>query len=248
MRASERFIEEVVAAMEADLGGPLGTGTVVVPTDDRAGSNVAVAYPVAGRLALWCDPAVAGHLAPVAGPSVMSLDEFAVRAGELGGEAVGRGCNLTCDGKPSPVASIEGATLRVLSRDVETDVELMKTLADELSEEDLEECELDIDDLDPRLLVFVDDGSGKVVAFASGLPADGSPSFDDVGVAVHPDHRRRSLGAAVVGAFVEEFCTDGTRLALYRHDVENVGSGRLARSVGFTPVHTIGAFRWPIAG
>ena len=51
------------------------------------------------------------------------------------------------------------------------------------------------------------------------------------------------LGARVVAAYVEYRRGSGVRF-LYRNDVENVGSDRLAASLGFHVVHTIAAVRF----
>lgn len=66
--------------------------------------------------------------------------------------------------------------------------------------------------------------------------------FDDVGIVTTPTYRGRGLGRAAVGHLVRQQHNRG-RLALYNCDVDNVGSDRLAESLGFTLAQTVASVR-----
>lgn len=58
-------------------------------------------------------------------------------------------------------------------------------------------------------------------------------AISDVGVLVHPQYRRRSLGCAVVSALAT-YGLNRDRIVQYCHAATNTASGRLAERLGFT--------------
>lgn len=65
--------------------------------------------------------------------------------------------------------------------------------------------------------------------------------FADIGVLVHPDYRQRGLGKAVVSPLCEWIINQG-RIAIYRYDVNNIGSKGIANRLGFEPYFSIESF------
>jgi len=55
----------------------------------------------------------------------------------------------------------------------------------------------------------------------------------DVGIITHPDHRRKGLAAAVVGATVEECLSQGFSAVGWHCNARNIGSQKTAEKVGF---------------
>lgn len=70
---------------------------------------------------------------------------------------------------------------------------------------------------------------GQLVAAASGYERTG---FLDVGVLTHPGFRKKGLAKAVVGALCDWANRHG-RIAQYRHNVLNLDSQRVAKSLNF---------------
>ena len=134
-------------------------------------------------------------------------------------------------------------SFRPLDRDDADDRAALARLIDACDDDDLEEAELDLDDLDPHLLAMVD-ADGEIVAESGARPSEVDDRLDDIAVLTHPDHRGRRWGALTVHEFITRRQVDGARF-LYRCDVENHGSNRVAESVGFEMIHQIAAVRFP---
>ena len=202
---------------------------------------MAVAYPLGERTVIWCAPPIATRLADLDRPDAVTADEF-VAAGELlGGAFVGRGRNLVLATDPAALHDHRYEPIE-LDRDNDRDRELLAAFAGACSDEELDEAELDLDELDPAILVLVDD-TGSIAAYASGRPWAMDADFDDIAVITHPQHRGRGLGAKTVAEFARRRQQAG-RLMFYNHNVENVGSARVADTVGFEVTTTVAAVRF----
>lgn len=221
-------------------GRPLPAGTSVVGDVDRSGSSTAVAYPLGPHTVVFCDPSIESRLSDLNGERALTVDEYADRASLLGGEVVGRGNNRVLNG---PIAISAGdLSALVLDPEASRDLRRLETFIAACDPDDLDEAELDLAELDRHIVVLVD-GDGAIAAYASGRVWTMGERFDDIGVIVRPARRRAGLGARVVAAYVEHRRGSGARF-LYRNDVDNVASGRLAASLGFELVHTIAAVRF----
>ena len=233
-----RYFSAVTEAARRDLGRDLPHGTTVVASADRDGSTVAVAYPLGERTVIWCAPAIAPRLSVLDRPHALTADEFVAAGERLGGTFVGRGRNLVLTAEP-PVVHDHRYRPIELDRDDGRDRELLAAFVAACSDAELDEAELDMDELDPAILVLVDD-TGSIAAYASGRPWAIDADFDDIGVITHPRHRGRGLGAHAVAEFAGRRRRAG-RLMFYNHNVENVGSGRVADTVGFEVTTTMAA-------
>jgi hypothetical protein len=236
---SRRFVSELLRFAGAAAGRGLTRGTSVVAEESRAGSRLAVAYAVPGHTIVWCDPAITDLVAVVAGPSAIDVDTFLERARGVGGDEYGRTVQRVLDGplvEPRTDLAVrpfdpgDGDDLLRLSRFVSL-----------CPDDDLEEAELDLADLDPIACVTVD--GDEIVAYASARPWTYGPDFDDIAVITRPDGRRAHRGAAAVADLVRR-SQARRRLPLYRCDHDNLGSNRLAESLGFTIAGHLGAARF----
>lgn len=239
--ASQRFIEAVRAAMSVELGRGLALGTTVVGSRSREGSDTVVSYPLGESTAVVCAPRLVDRLRSLNGGPVVSNEAFVVAATALGATPGTWGRSRVFEGVPS-APDLDPARVVALDRDRESDRALVARFIAACSKEDLDAAELKVDDLDPTILgVRSDDAALGALAFGRPWTHDGR--FDDVGVITAPDHRGRGLGRAAVAQLVRQQHERG-RLALYNCDVDNVGSDRLADSLGFTLVQTIASVRF----
>ncbi|MCK4260448.1 MAG: GNAT family N-acetyltransferase [Halanaerobiales bacterium] len=55
----------------------------------------------------------------------------------------------------------------------------------------------------------------------------------DIGVLTHPEYRGKGLGKTVVGALCK-WGIDNDKILQYRFEITNIGSGKIAESLGFT--------------
>lgn len=242
---AKRYVDAVVHEAAKDLGRELPLGTIVVGATDREDSTTAVAYPLGDRTIVWCSPAIATRLAALDQPHAMTVDEFIAAAEELGATFFASGRARVMTTAPNDVRSDAlhaDYDLVELDRDVAADRELLATFVAECSADDLDEAELDMDELDPAILVALAP-DGSIASYASGrhwwLDAD----FDDIAVLTHPDHRGRRLGAFTVAEYVRRRQAGG-RLMFYNCDVANLGSNRVAEAVGFELMVTVAAVRF----
>ena len=79
----------------------------------------------------------------------------------------------------------------------------------------------------------------KMVACASMYNWRG---FADLGILVHPDYRQRGLGKAVVSSICR-WMLDTEHVMIYRCISTNIGSARIAKSLGFTHYFHIEDFK-----
>lgn len=237
----DRFRAAVRAAACAELGHDLPSGTSVVGSPGRSGSKIAVAYPMGDQTVIWCAPEVAPLLASLEGRPPLSNEDFVEAGVALGGAPGGRGRFRVLEGMPS-AHDITSSRVRSLDRD---QVEARAVIAEFIAacpSEDRDEAELDIDDLDPVILAVLDD-AGAAAALAYARPWDYDDGFDDIAIITRPSCRGQGLGAAAVAALARQQQARGRRM-LYNCDVDNVGSNRLAESLGFTVVQSVASVRF----
>ena len=246
MGASADAYHAGVRRHAGSLGLEVGaTGTHLVCDPERVTTGSATSYPGPDLTVIFADPELSDVLAPIEGATAISTDDFIAEAARLGGALVGIGHQRVLDGlllDPGAVGS--GLTRRILARDDAGDRELLAHFIEACGPDDAEEADLDLDELDPVIVVEVDH-DGVIAAYGSGRPWDMDDRFDDIGVLVRPDLRGRRLGAMAVSAFVEHQRSHAPDwLPLYRCSQDNAGSNRTAESLGFTMVQRIGAIRF----
>lgn len=248
--AFDIYFAALVDAAQAATGSELAGGTVIAPDPDRLDGGSATSYPTPSGTIIWCDPKLANMLVELLDGCVeraISSNEFAQLATGAGAKVLGFGRNRVLDGPlrtPSARPLDGGLAAKRLDCDAAGDVALLAVLAAAVSDDDLDEADLDFDNLDPFYVgLFAGD---QLVAYACGRPSEIHERFDDVGVLVHAEHRRRGLGASAVAQFIQQRrAADPERLMLYRCTTENVGSNGIAESLGFSLAHTVGAVRFP---
>lgn len=227
---AEHFTGVLLASAEAIIGEP-PVGTVLAPTPDRAGSPWVVAYAFGDVTIVWCAPTLAPRLGSLTSAEPIDVETFRQRTDELGGEFVANGRHRVLDRPPASPVGAAPHELRWLDPGDEGDLALLHRFVDACSEDDLDEAELELDDLDDHIVVSLGD-DGEISGYASGRPFDVAEDFDDIGVITHPDHRGRRLGALVVAEYCRVRQAAGRRM-YYSCDVENLGSNRVAETVGF---------------
>ncbi len=235
---TQRYVDALLAVAANDLGRPIEAGTVVVGATGRAGSIAAVAYPLGSHTIIWCAPELAERLSPLEGQAPLTDEQYVDAAERLGGTFAGAGRNRVLVSRP---ASIELSMGRLVDLDPDGDGDRSR-LADFTAAcppEDVDDAEIDLDDLDPVMSAVVD-GDEQIISFASARPWEIDPGFDDIGVLTHPASRGRRLGAAVVSHFAARLQAAG-RVPFYNHNVDNVGSQRVADAVGFEIVNPVAA-------
>lgn len=245
MVPSERYVAALLAAAEAAHGGPIGPGTTLVVDPQRLGTGTATCYPTPRGAIVWCDALVRDRLAPVEASPALAAEEFVAAATELGAHLVGYGRNRVLDTDPRrPQADLDDLVVRHVGLGEPPPIAMLGGLIAACDADDLDAADLDLDHLDPRSTLVVSAGS-TIAAYASGRPADIDPSFDDIAVLTHPAFRGHRLGALAVHEFARARRSEGRHL-LYRCAVENVASDRLAESLGFTLVTSIGAVSFAV--
>ena len=220
------------------VAGP--TGTSVHGHEERRGTGMVTLYPLGDHSALWCDPEVVDRVAAAVRSYVelpLTIADWAVIADSHGATPIGVGFEhvLPPNWQP-PVIDVE----QLDPRSTET-VRLVTELLDRCSEDDRDEADFDPDHLDPILVGRVQDD--ELVAIAGGRPEPLRPGFHDIGVVVRPDRRHAGIGVEVVAGVAARILDAGEH-PLYRCNLDNVGSRRLAERVGFVRVLEIAAFRW----
>ncbi|MGP5732949.1 GNAT family N-acetyltransferase [Arthrobacter rhombi] len=239
--ASRRFIEAIRMAASEELGHGLPPGTTVLGSRSREGSRKAVAYPMGEPTLITCAPRLVARLGSIDGGPALSNDAFVSAATALGGTPASWGRFRVFEGVPSD-PDLDPARVVPLDRDQERDRAIIAEFIAACTEDDLAAAELEMDHLDPSILgVQSDDGVLGALAFGRPWPLD--DRFNDVGIVTAPEYRGRGLGRAAVAQFVRQQHDRG-RLSLYNCDVDNIGSDRLADSLGFTLVQTVASVRF----
>jgi GNAT superfamily N-acetyltransferase len=244
MLPSERYVASMLAAAELASGRPLGSGTTVVADPERVGTGSATCYPLPHVSIVWCDPSVLERLASIESSTTSTAEEFVGAARALGAVPVGYGPIRTLDGDlRRPDAELGDLAVRHVGAGDPPPISMLVRLIADCDDDDVEDADLDLDHLDPTstLLVTPD---GTIAAYASSRPHEVLADFDDIAVLTHPAWRGRRLGALAVHEYVRGRRAEG-RCWLYRCDRDNIGSNRVAESLGFTLVTTIGAVSFP---
>lgn len=248
MNALDAYVDAIVSRAEAVVGHPLADRTVVCPDPSRVGTRRATSYPTPSGTVVWTDPATVDTVTVLLGDELdtaITTDRWLEITLAAGAEPTGSANNrvLVGDLRRSDAAG-DHIAVRTLDCDIVDDVEVLRRFARSVTDDDRDEADFDLDELDPFMVGLFD--GDTMVAYASGLPDDELTEFDDVAVITRADRRGRGLGARAVAAFVElRTANEPTRRMLYRCNVLNVGSNRVAESLGFTLAHTIGAVRVP---
>ncbi|MFZ9481539.1 MAG: GNAT family N-acetyltransferase [Ilumatobacteraceae bacterium] len=221
-------------------------GTTVIGREGRAGTGSATCYWVGRHAVVWCDPALEESLAPLLSDHVVSPDHVDNVMTSLGldvlGPAIMHGLDSLRDPVVPPPAPYVGRAL------TNADVELVRAFTERCEPSDVDAVLLgDLDEFDESgIRVAIDPAVGPdhIVAYASAMDWGWNAAFADIGVLVHGDHRRRGLAQWVVHTAAAALLEEG-RLPLYRHDVDNLGSAAVARSVGFEPLVRLAGYRLP---
>jgi predicted GNAT family acetyltransferase len=131
---------------------------------------------------------------------------------------------------PSYLPSSEFSLRKLTDKDAEN----MTTLHRANTPEDVEEGYVEV----THQIAFGCFFNDQLVAASSGYERT---DFLDIGVLTHPDHRKKGLGRAVVGALCE-WANEKNMIAQYRHDQVNINSENVARSLNFKPYFKTEAF------
>ncbi|MEM8925509.1 MAG: GNAT family N-acetyltransferase [Actinomycetota bacterium] len=225
-------------------------GVSLLPRPDRAGSNAVFCYQVDRHRVLWCDPAVADQIETLVGEMTEAADERWLHIPAGHGFQV-MGANLMRVGavRPwpgtGPTAPSPYLDRRLDAAHADT-LPLVRTLTEVCDPQEVEDAALDeLDEFDELAINVLTaeqgDGSRPLLAYASAAPWEWDEAFADIGVLVHPEHRRRGLGHHVVARTVADLF-DGGRLPLYRHDPANRGSAAIADGLGFVEAARIVAY------
>jgi len=99
---------------------------------------------------------------------------------------------------------------------------------------------------DPDRELLIEAPDGTLAAFCVTWPDTINRTGLFEPVAVHPDHRRRRLGSALMRAGMVEMRRWGMKWAEVMYEVNNPGSGRLYRGEGFTPLWEVAFYRKPV--
>jgi predicted GNAT family acetyltransferase len=195
---------------------------------------------------VWCDPSLVERLIPIESLKALSAEEFIVATDALGAVLDGYGRIRTIDGDlHRPRADLGDLIVQHVGIGDAPPISMLDGLIAACDDDDVEEADLDLDHLDPTLTVLIT-ADGTIAAYASSRPHNVLADFDDIGVIVHPAWRGRRLGALAVYEHVRR-CRAEDRCWLHRCDLDNTASNRLAESLGFTLVTTIGAVSFPPA-
>jgi GNAT superfamily N-acetyltransferase len=240
MLPSDCYLAALLAEAESAHGRPLGPGTTLVVDPVRDGTGSATCYPTPHASIVWCDRGVFDRLASIESAVPMSAEAFVAAATDLGAALLGLGHNRVLDGDPRrPDADLGSLVVRHFGTSDAPPMSMLDGLIAACSDDEVEAADLDLDHLDPTYTLLVS-RNGTIAAYASARPSDFEPSFDDIAVLTHPEWRGRRLGALAVHEYIRHRHTQGRRW-LYRCNVDNIGSNRVATSLGFTLVATIGA-------
>jgi N-acetylglutamate synthase-like GNAT family acetyltransferase len=214
----------------------LKSGTCVIAWKSFKDSQYIVQESIGKQTIMRCDPVLLGKVKSLVKScgkdKAMTYADCVSAWGESALEPESRGdyCHLYPD--DFVPCLIDKLSLRQLTEADTPALDLMKSAC---SENDVEEGEVNTHD-ELAIGAFDDD---KMVACASMYDWHG---FADIGVLVHPDYRQQSLGKAVVSLICQHLLAPDYVLT-YRYDVNNTGSKRIAKSLGFTQYSKGEAFK-----
>jgi GNAT superfamily N-acetyltransferase len=206
-------------------------GTAVIEDEALGEAGVAYVYGIDQHSVVRIDPELA-HRLGLAGrgglSAALSADELETMIAPLRPVAMGRtllGCYL--DGRDFRPRSLPAGLASRRVHPGEDDAHL-HDLYDACSEIDLDEAEIYVDKPDPVIFGLFD--GALLVAYAS--HRYWGKIIADIGVLVHPRHRNRGLGKAVVSALCE-WCLDNDVVPMYRVHTDHAHSLGIARALGF---------------
>lgn len=216
--------------------------TTVIGRPDRADTGMALCYRVGPTAIIWTDPVLEDRFAELAdAEAAVSVERFSAHA------------------KQQDLTHLADATMRVLTsgyieaptvpdpyrhrRLTNDDVDLVRRLTEKCPLDEVEAAALEeLDEFDEAAInVLTADGDDTPLAYASGADWDWDDAFADMGVLVHPEHRRLGLGGWVVAQSAADLLDQG-RIPLYRHILANTGSAALSAGLGFEPVLWLQAY------
>lgn len=213
-------------------------GTSVVGEDARQNTRAVSAYCVGEHTFVRCDPGVVDRVQQllVDGPAAtIDLDRFEDLLRPEAETMHGRGLIHVMADMDDVRSGGPAGDVRVIDR--QDDKHLIAALVAS-DAEGADEAEIELDDLDDRIVGIVRDGT--LAAYASECPWDVDATFADIGVMTHPDHRGQRLGHAVV-AEVTRSIDAGGRIPMYRCNLDNTASRALSQAVGYTEVSILAA-------
>ena len=208
--------------------------TLILPEQERAESELAVAYHVGAPTLIRTDPSLADRLAPLASASVaLTSQAIRDRVADIGFDFINGGDqHLLSAGdlrrRPLP----DGSTMRRLDGDAPADRAMIVELLQRCDPEDVDAGELEVDDIDPFAIGVIDDSSGLLGALASARPWTPESIFDDIGIITATEHRAQGWGSYAVSTLCR-LIFEHDRLPVYRNNWDNPASKGLARAVGF---------------
>lgn len=127
-------------------------------------------------------------------------------------------------------------SIRQLTKD---DAEAFSDFQAQCSAQDRQYGEVGLDD---EAIFGVFDGE-RIIAAASSFEWHG---FVDVGVLTDPAYRGQGVGKAVIATIVNYYLQnkDDERILFYRHETSNIGSGKIAKAVGWQRFATLDFIRF----
>ncbi len=245
MDKARDFCQTLLASMGVDPTLVDLSGVTVAGDPERSESHVTAGYRLGAHFVVTCDPAVEEMLHDATSGSNMepTLDGFRAVADRVGGEFLGASrMQLRETAVQSRAELPAGYSYRALDKTNDHDLELISALIEESDDDELDDAEIELDNLDD-VIEAVLAPSGEIAAFASCRPFTLAPSFGDIGVITHHQHRRAQLGQAVVASLGLRQASLGIE-PLYRCDEENTASVGLSAKLGFRPVTQLLGYRF----
>lgn len=218
-RITETWVQHFGLTLDA-ISGP---GTTLIEQAERTAQSFVTPWPVGAHVVINAAPAqmddLRGLVAEKPADHCVTVGDLLTlwpdaKSGSMKMYALDREAFV-------PVVPGEPFTVRALSN---ADEAAFDAFIARCPEDDAEEADVGI----MQEAVFgVLDGE-RIVAAASIYEWYG---FVDIGVLTDPAYRQRGLGTAVVAAMCAALLDD-PRVVVYRHDVKNNGSQRVAESIG----------------
>ncbi len=109
------------------------------------------------------------------------------------------------------------------------------------SAEDIDDAEVYLDDPDEEIRMVYN--GNQPVVYAGYRRYE--KNMGDVGILVHPDHRRKGLGIAAV-IETTKACLDNNIIPFYKTSSDNTGSKSIAQNMGYELMWTVSVFKCEI--
>ncbi len=242
-KPAQRLLQGLAQAVDLPLDVLTRAGTTVVGHSNRAGTGIATCYHVGPAAVVWTDPAIEDRFVSLAdGSAAVSAEQFSAHMAEIGFVHLADSCMRVL---PSHNVDMSGAPHDYRHHQLTNDdVDVIQSLVDQCVPNEVDEAGLeDLDDFNEAAInVLSVSPAGDLVAYASAGTWSWDETFADIGVLVHPSHRRQGLGRWVVARTVADLL-DAGRLPLYRHMSTNHGSASLSTGLGFETVLWLQAYR-----